>query len=68
MARYRESWRFILGFALFVGVVHTVSMLLPIPRFSWWWTAEPWLLLVLFLALLFRREARARRHTGPPLR
>ena len=66
MARYRESWRFILGFLLFIGAVHGGSLLLPIPPNSWWWTAEPWLLLVLFLALVYRREARAGRRVHPP--
>jgi membrane protein implicated in regulation of membrane protease activity len=66
MARYRESWRFILGFLLFTGVVHGLGLLLPIPSNSWWWTAEPWLLLALFLTLLFRREVRARRGSHPP--
>jgi hypothetical protein len=65
MARYRESWRFILSFLVFIGAVHGVSLLLPISPQSWWWNVEPWLLLGLFLTLVFRREARTRRGGSP---
>ena len=60
MTRYRESWRFILGFGVFTVVVHVLGTLLRIGTESWWWTAEPWLLLGIFLTLVYRRDARSR--------
>ncbi len=66
MTRNRESWQFILGFGVFAVAVHVLATLLPVGRESWWWTAEPWLLLGIFLSLVYLREVRARRRTPPP--